>query len=239
MASSTSKAKGKAKVKAPSGEPKWLRDPNALRSEIRYAPSSNAPALLGVLTSSVGAVLAGAGFYSQVLRAQGPHAYGLTLLIGGLAAFVFGLLVSSRAAPNVRVGDAGVAVEASKGLERLGWYEIESVELSERGLRFRGRARDLEIPKGPHPAAFARAVIEVSGRLPARAPKGAADVKPPPQNAGEQRALPPPQLAGLRCRASDKLIAFEHDARLCGRCGETYHKEGVPERCLSCEARLR
>jgi hypothetical protein len=51
--------------------------------------------------------------------------------------------------------------------------------------------------------------------------------------------LEPPQAAGQRCKASDKLIAFEKDARVCGRCGEVYHKEGVPSACLTCGAKLR
>ena len=35
------------------------------------------------------------------------------------------------------------------------------------------------------------------------------------------------------------VIAFEKDARLCGRCGELYHKSGVPYLCLTCDARLK
>jgi hypothetical protein len=50
--------------------------------------------------------------------------------------------------------------------------------------------------------------------------------------------LEPPQVAGLRCKATDRPITFERDARLCGRCGEVYHKDGAPKRCLTCEAQL-
>ena len=57
--------------------------------------------------------------------------------------------------------------------------------------------------------------------------------------AGEVIPLEAPQLAGTRCKASDELIAFEKDARLCGRCGEVYHKDHVPPHCLSCEAKLK
>jgi hypothetical protein len=61
----------------------------------------------------------------------------------------------------------------------------------------------------------------------------------PDDAAGEVATLEPPQVAGLRCKATDKIIAFEADARLCGRCGEVYHKEGVPARCGTCDAALR
>ena len=50
--------------------------------------------------------------------------------------------------------------------------------------------------------------------------------------------LEPAQVAGQKCKASGKLIAFEKDARLCGRCGEIYHKDSVPKRCEVCDARL-
>ena len=56
--------------------------------------------------------------------------------------------------------------------------------------------------------------------------------------AGVESVLEPPQLAGLRCAATDRLISFEADARLCGRCGQAYHREGVPAHCKSCDAPL-
>ena len=56
---------------------------------------------------------------------------------------------------------------------------------------------------------------------------------------GEVMPLEEPQVAGARCRATNKLIAFENDARVCGRCSELYHKDSVPKRCLTCDARLK
>ena len=58
-------------------------------------------------------------------------------------------------------------------------------------------------------------------------------------DAGEKLTLEPPQVAGQHCKQSDKLIAFEKDGRLCGRCGEVYHKDSVPQRCLTCDAALK
>lgn len=236
---SKSKAKARASTTAKGGEPLWLRDQDAPRSEILYKPASTMDALLGVLVSSGGAVLAGAGFFAQFLRKDGPHPYAPYLLLGGVAAFVLGLYLSSRAARDVRVGDSGVAVETSKGTQRIGWHEVEGMGLAAGVLSFRGHGGKLvNISVAAQPHAFARALIEARSRIPARAGQVTSTVKAPPADAGEKVVLPPPQLAGLRCRASDRLIAFEHDARLCGRCGEVFHKETAPERCPSCDARL-
>ncbi len=89
-------------------------------------------------------------------------------------------------------------------------------------------------------AAAARALAEARARIPERVqdiPEG--KLPTPDDAAGEVLPLEPPQAAGQRCKATDKLIAFERDARFCGRCGELYHKDGVPKRCLTCSARLR
>jgi hypothetical protein len=65
-------------------------------------------------------------------------------------------------------------------------------------------------------------------------------VEPPPGAADPAKEpLEPPQIAGQSCKATGKVISFEKDARLCGQCGELYHKSGVPDRCLTCDARLR
>ena len=48
----------------------------------------------------------------------------------------------------------------------------------------------------------------------------------------------PLQLAGCRCKSTDRIIAVEKDGRFCAKCGQTYHKEAVPKNCLSCDARL-
>jgi hypothetical protein len=53
--------------------------------------------------------------------------------------------------------------------------------------------------------------------------------------AGEARPLPPLQVAGRRCKATDRVISYEPDARLCPTCGEAYHRDHVPETCLTCD----
>ena len=72
------------------------------------------------------------------------------------------------------------------------------------------------------------------------APSEVRVARPPTRVGGvDGRRAERAQLAGARCKASDELIAFEKDARLCGRCGEVYHKSHVPDRCLTCDAALK
>lgn len=251
MGSVTAKAKSKAKTKSktrPAGEvdsdsskeATWLRTREERRLEFRYAPASNAPELVGTLVWALGAVALGAGTWGQFFRPAGPHAWSVGLLVGGLVAALAGWFVTTRRVPHLRVGDAGLAVEGSKGLERLGWNEVEGIGLAAGTLTFRGHGGVLvNIPEGPHPGAFVRALVEARARIPAKASAVTRETGGKPNVPAEQIVLPAPQLAGLHCKASDKLIAFENDARLCGRCGETFHKETVPARCPSCDARLR
>ena len=94
----------------------------------------------------------------------------------------------------------------------------------------------------PHPSQRRRAqpAGPASRRIPARVEgvDGTA-LGTPDSQAGEKIMLEPPQVAGQHCKQSDKLIAFEKDGRLCGRCGEVYYKDSVPQRCLTCDALLK
>jgi primosomal protein N' len=47
------------------------------------------------------------------------------------------------------------------------------------------------------------------------------------------------QVAGRRCAKCDAVITFEVDARLCAQCGQVYHREHVPDRCVTCDAELK
>ena len=181
----------------------------------------------------------GAGFFGQFLRAAGPHAFGLHLLVGGTVAFVLGLLLSGRVVPTLRVGDAGLAVERGKeALDRLGWHEIDAVRFSSGVIVFSGSGKVVSINVAEHPDAAAFAVSEGRARIPGRMSDAPENLPGPAPESSGLLLLGPPQLAGLRCAASNRLISFEADARLCGRCGQAYHKEEVPERCVSCDAPL-
>ncbi|WP_438032306.1 hypothetical protein [Sorangium sp. So ce204] len=220
-----------------------LRQRTDPRSERRFEPKASLELGLTMLGMSVAALLAGAGVYGQWFRGEeaGAHPAATYLLLGALLLGAAVGLFGQWSMKALRVGDAGVGLESGPGeIERIGWNDVTGLLLTETALTVQGSGTAIAIPLRAHLPAAARALAEARARIPARA----ADIKegalPPPDDAaGEVRPLEPPQVAGLRCKATDKLIAFEADARLCGRCGEHYHKEGVPPRCTTCEARLR
>ncbi len=233
-----SKRKPEAAAKKAGAEPTWLRSPTDRRTERRFEPRSNSAALFGTLISCVGAVGLGAGVFGQFVRKAGPHPYALYLMVAGSMLFFLGFIVSSRAVPALRVGDAGLAAERGGVVERLAWFDVDVVRFASGALTFSGFGRLITIPVAAHPDAAWLALAEARGRIPARVAGIDDELPKMTQNAGELVVLDEPQMAGLRCKASDRLITFEGDARLCGRCGQSYHREEVPKHCKTCDARL-
>ncbi|MCC6555093.1 MAG: hypothetical protein IT372_19165 [Polyangiaceae bacterium] len=235
--------KRKRKASGTQAEGRFLRLRSDPRSERRYEPKSSPAAYLTMLGGSIGALVIGAGVYGQWMRAEelGPHPYAPYLLAAGAAIVIAALLFGSWGARPVRVGDAGVASEKGPGeIERIAWCDVTRVLLSAEALTIQAAGASISIPLRVHPAAAARALAEARARVPSRAGDVKEGALPAPDDgAGEVLQLDPPQVAGQRCKATDKLIAFEEDARLCGRCGELFHKDGVPKSCATCDAPLR
>ncbi|EYF00971.1 Hypothetical protein CAP_8839 [Chondromyces apiculatus DSM 436] len=180
--------------------------------------------------------------FGQFLReGAAPHPYALYLLGAGAVLAVLVALFGQWGALPMRVGDAGVAVERSAGeVDRLGWCDVNAVQLTATALTFRSPGTVVSIPVRAQREAAARALAEARTRIPGKVTGIQEKALPKPsEGAGRVLTLEPPQIAGLRCKASDKVITFERDARLCGRCGEVYHKDDVPRRCATCEAPLR
>jgi hypothetical protein len=200
-----------------------------------------------VLGASIGSVLLGAGVYGQWLRTSvrtdvtEPHPWAAYLIVSGALVLIAVALFGPRQVKPIRVGDAGVGIEREPGeIQRIGWNEVSRILTSVDALTIEAQGATISIPCKLHPQAAARVLHEARARIPGKIED--VEVKGLPaldDRAGEVIVLDPAQLAGARCKASDELIAFEKDARLCGRCGEIYHKAHVPEACLTCEAKLR
>jgi hypothetical protein len=186
-----------------------------------------------------GAGLLGAGAYGQFMR-QAPLEFAPVLLIGGIVVLVFGWQQASKQTPPVLVGDPGVAAEEGDPLRWLPWSRVESVTFEKNVVEARGDGRTISVPVEAHPQAAAWVVREALERVPAKVKVAEADRAKlsADEGAGEVREFGPAQVAGAHCRNSDKVIAFDEDARLCPKCGEVYHKDEVPEECLACEADL-
>jgi hypothetical protein len=221
-----------------------LRTKDEPRRERRYEPKAPPLAVLSVVAMSIGAVLIGAGTYAQWFRAEslGPLKEAPFLLAGGSALLIAVALFGQQLAKPIRVGDAGVALEKDPTeLDRIEWRDVTRLILTSDALTVQGVGASISVPLRVHPQAAARIVAEASARLPKRVEDldGTPPLAAPDDTQGEVLTLDPPQVAGAHCKSSEKVIAFEKDARLCGRCGEVYHKDSVPKRCLTCDARLK
>ncbi|WP_437596715.1 hypothetical protein [Sorangium sp. So ce590] len=220
-----------------------LRQRTDPRSERRFEPKASLELGLTLLGMSVAALLAGAGVYGQWFRGEeaGSHPAAPYLLVGALLLGAAASLFGQWSMKSIRVGDAGVAIENGPGeIERIGWHDVTGLLLTESSLTVQGGGTVLAIPLRAHLPAASRVLAEARKRVPGRVVDIKEGALPPPDDAtGEVRPLDPPQVAGLHCKATDKLISFEADARLCGRCGELYHKDGIPSRCITCDAPLR
>jgi hypothetical protein len=220
-----------------------LRQPADPRTERRYEPRTSPAAALTMLGVWIGALLLGAGVFGHWLRSEelGPYPYAVYFLGSGGVLLAALALFGQWLAPPIRVGDAGVGVEKSATeIERIAWHDITRVLLTGDALTLQASGTSIAIPLRGHREAAARTLAEIRARIPARIDGIKENALPAPDDAkGEIRPLEPPQVAGLRCEATDKLISFERDARLCGRCGAIYHSDGVPRRCTVCDAVLR
>ncbi len=102
-----------------------------------------------------------------------------------------------------------------------------------------GEAACSPFPTVTHPEAATLALKEARARIPARVVDVTdLGVGVSLKDKGELVQAEPLQLAGLRCKASDRIISLEKDGRYCSQCGQTYHREAVPKNCVSCDARL-
>jgi hypothetical protein len=215
----------------------------AARTERRYEPTSSAPPGLFLLVLNAGALAAGAGAVSFFLRETNAELGALAAPVLGSGAALLGLaaaLSASRGA-RVRVGPAGVAFEKGD-LVRVPWHGVESLRVEGGALVVRGTS-GFGVPVTEtctlhaHRDAVAAILHEARARVPGvivgEIPAGL-EVR---AGAGEALALEPLQIAGRRCAASGKPIAFEADGTACARCERVYLTAAKPSAC-ACGAAL-
>lgn len=214
------------------------------RKERRYEPKESTAAWISIGGMSVGALLLGGGVYGQWLRAWArhepePHKWASWLLLAGALVLMLVAFVGPRAPTPIRVGDAGVGSEKdASDIDRIEWRDVLRIALGGGVLTIESEGNTLSISNKLHAQAVARIVAEARARIPTKVDEIDKDLEELDADAGEVLPLEAPQVAGARCKASEKLITFEKDARLCGRCGEMYHKDAVPQKCLTCDAKL-
>ncbi len=209
------------------------------RKERRFSPEPTSSRAI-VLGGMAGALALGAGVYAQWVREE-PTAFAPYLVAIGALVLGFALWKTGEEIGRVRVGDAGVALEKDNDLLRILWCDIEKLSLDNGKLLIRGKEARLELPVAIHPKAAAWVVAEAGKRVPDVVNVDRASIEKLGETKeldGEFVLIEEVQITGRHCRASGKPISFERDARLCPVCGETYLKDQVPKKCLTCNGEL-
>jgi hypothetical protein len=209
-------------------------------TERRFVPTITGRAKLVAALGALGAMALGAGVYAQWIRTE-PLAFSPWLLAAGAALVALATFVPDPGSMPLRVGPAGIAIERGGDQpDRLAWCDVERIAFEGDAVVVTGAGAMRVVAGLPHHEGAAAWIVaeglervakrvEVTEEQRARLPKTS-------EVPGESLTFEPVQVAGRRCKASGKLISFEDDARLCPRCGQVYHREHVPERCVTCDA---
>lgn len=211
------------------------------RTERRFVPERSNTAMLTMGGAIVGGLAVGAGAYGQWISdprvVQSPW-----LVAGGAVVLAAVILWGDMEGTALRVGDGGVALEkAGNVVRRVAWCEMREVVLKDGALRMETEGEPLVFKVAANPLGAAWVLQQTEERIPKRlkAEKSERDGLPEPKSGdGERIDVEPLQVTGRACRASKRVITFERDSRFCLRCGEVYHKDAMPERCLTCDGSL-
>jgi hypothetical protein len=226
---------------AGSHEKKGRRAARPDTTEHRFVPQPSGRSGIINMSGGVGAALLGAGVYAQWVRDE-PMASAPWVLAAGAAGLALSALLDDPGGAPLRVGSIGIAVEKrSSQPDRISWCDVEKVVLEGDAVVVHGPGGPVRAALATHGAAAAWIVKEADARVPRVvdiAPDGRARLPRPELDAGDTVHAELLQVAGRRCKASGKVISFEDDARLCAQCSQVYHREQVPERCLTCDAAM-
>jgi hypothetical protein len=210
------------------------------RTERRFIPEATHTSRFAAALGMFGSFALGAGVFGQWVQ-DTPTAYAPYLVTLGAVGLGAGLWFGSAGSFPVRVGDAGVAIERGSEVTRLLWCDIEEIKTEGGSLLVRAPSLTLTIPIGAHPKATRYIVAEAERRLPKivkldEAARKALGTSAEP--GGAEAPVTGDQVAGRRCAATNRIISFERDARLCQNCGQVYYKDNVPQACVTCGAQI-
>ncbi|HEX7665706.1 MAG TPA: hypothetical protein VF407_14365 [Polyangiaceae bacterium] len=218
------------------------------RKEQRFFPQSNANPWIVRVIGALGAIALGAGAYEQFLAtAPEPWKYTPYVLAAGALFFALSIWFGTSGDPVLRVGDAGVGLDRGN-VERIAWNAVTEVGFDPKmravfvnGKDENGKKKRIDAKLASQPQAAAWIAKEAKDRIPKLVDLKSAGAEDIPEArtgmAGDTIALEPLQVVGKKCANSDKLIAFEPDARVCPRCERIYYKNNVPKKC-ACGAHL-
>jgi hypothetical protein len=217
------------------------------RREQRFEPRPNASPMISYAVGALGAAAMGAGAWGQfgpLLTQSGsePIKAASYVLFGGALVVAVAIWLGTSGEPVLRVGDGGVGVERGP-VRRIPWHGVERIEWRGEAVRVMGKdqsgvAATIVAHAAKHPQAAAWIVKEARERVPAVVDVPADATLPAAlPSSAQSLTLEPVQVVGMRCCASDQIISYEPDARVCPRCERVYLKTQVPDAC-ACGASL-
>jgi hypothetical protein len=221
------------------------------RQERRFAPRPLAKRSVVMGVGSLSGMALGAGVWAQfghewTDNPLPPYPFAPALIAAGAIAFGAAVWLGTSGEAPLRVGSGGIGIERAKEVVRIPWHGVERIvwdpdtqSLSIRGSDDMGSEQQLTVTTKVHPGALAWIVKEARARIPdmVDVPDEAHGLPAAEPTAGELLTMDPVQVVGKRCAESDRIIAYEPDARVCPRCERVYYKAAVPETC-ACGASL-
>lgn len=219
---------------------KKKRKPARERTERRFIPEATHTSRFAAGLGMLGSLALGAGTYGAWMK-ETPVSFAPALVTAGAIGLGAGLWLGSASTFPVRVGDAGVAIERGSEITRLLWCDIQELKIQGGDLIAKSESLTLAIPIGAHPRAVSFIIAEAERRLPKIVKVSESEkraIPAPSVPGGEEVPVSGDQVAGRRCAATQKIISFERDARLCPNCAQVYHKDNVPQTCVTCSNEL-
>jgi hypothetical protein len=208
--------------------------------ERRFAAEATYASKLAIAGGMAGALALGAGVYGQWVRDQ-PTSYSGYLVAAGALVLGIALFRTGADPGTLRVGDAGVGLEKNNDLVRILWCDIERLSMEGDQVSIRAKQATITFPRAAFPKGSALLVTEAGRRVPDVVKLSRAEIDAAGSASasdGEVVSIEEIQVTGRHCRASDKPISYERDARLCPNCCEVYLKDQVPKKCLTCQQDL-
>ncbi|MEO8874019.1 MAG: hypothetical protein ABI461_00400 [Polyangiaceae bacterium] len=197
------------------------------------------------MIGALGAALLGAGAYEKFWASSEPWKYTPYLLAAGALAFAMSIWFGTSGDPTLRVGDGGVGLDRGD-VRRMPWYEVTDIlydpelnAVSVKGRDDGGSAMRIDAKLKSQGQAAAWIVKEGRARIPKMVEISDVGRKhiPTANPNTDVILLEDLQVVGRRCAATDKIIAYEPDARVCKRCERVYYKKSIPKKC-ECGASL-
>lgn len=223
---------------------------SARRQERRFVPQASTSVVVVRAVGALAALALGAGVWAYVygksFEEESVHAIPSYLIAGGAVLLGIAIWIGTSSESPVRVGAPGIAQEKGE-LRRMPWWAVSSIGFDASAVALVVTGKDealaewtLRVPVKTHPEAAGWIVREARERIPKRVDIEAdvlAKLPAAHPHGGQLLELEPLQVVGKRCAATDRVISYEPDARVCPRCERVYYRTAVPKKC-KCGASL-